>query len=161
VKEQELDSRLAACLEPAPRRYFAENATEADLAALRAAVFEYEPGIVYWYESEHQTPWSVDQMWTRRKELTTGRDSFVVIVDLSRAGRPDAEARQFLKIVAADPKVSYFSVFTEKNILINAVARFVFSSVMPKGKFTLTKSRSDAIATARERAAGGSVPGGS
>ena len=122
---------------------------------MRAAVFEFEPGIIYWYETAHQTPWSVDQMWARRKELYNGGDAFVVIVDLSRAGRPDAEARQFLKEVAADPKVSYFSVFTEKNILINAVARFVFSSVMPKGKFTLTKSRSVAIATARERTAGG------
>ncbi|MES0490852.1 MAG: LytTR family DNA-binding domain-containing protein [Leptospirales bacterium] len=158
MTESDLNSILAKCQEPKPRRYTAENATAEDIEILRNSVFEFEPGIIYWYESAHQTPWSLNQKWQRRKEVGADIDSFVQIVDLSRAGRPDAEARKFLKQVAADPKVAFCFVFTEKNLLINAAAKFVFSSVMQPGAYMVSKKQSTAIDLARQRLAATASP---
>lgn len=82
-------------------------------------------------------------LFQRVAELRREHDREFLIVDLTTASRPDAATR---KVLTQESKIirnfKHVAIFTGKNIIINTVARFVFSSVYDS--YSVHKSLRDA-----------------
>ena len=130
--------------------YTKENSTPADIQAIRDTMSVLEPGIIYWYETPYQTEFSMHHQAQKLAELTENWTRFVLLIDLSRAHRPDAQTRAHLKSVISNDKLFYTVVCTEKNVLLNMAARFVCASMFATDKFVIVSKKEDAIEAARK-----------
>jgi hypothetical protein len=101
------------------------------------------------YEVKYQNEYSVGLIRKRITEVASGLERYVFLIDLTRANRPTAEVREQLKVFFLDPKLVYTVVLIEKGLFLNVAAKFVLSSVVARGKFTIVSDRSEAIARAR------------
>ena len=152
MTDAELDARLAACTEPAPKAYREGGLTDADWAALDGRVFVLEPGVVFWKEVAHMTPTSVTRMITRLDALTEAWDGYVMVVDLSGARRPDAETREALEQVVR-PQLRFAAMYTRANVLLRMAASYVVTARHPDFAHRIVGTREEALRLARAEAA--------
>jgi hypothetical protein len=104
-----------------------EAPTAADLAELRQRVTRIDERVFKFQEVPTQTPVTVDAMFDRLGELTTGLDRFAYVVDLAGVGRPDARTRARLKerILQINDRLAHVGVAVGANAVIRAVAKLV------------------------------------
>jgi|GEM_PF-2530844 hypothetical protein len=151
MTERELDEKIAGQMgKVADRPHDADNTTEAEVQAIRDRIFVLEPGIVFIHEIPQQTPFTVEIERARLFELAAAFTEFILVIDLTKAARPTAEIRNEIGKIISAPGLAHTVVFTGKNILLNAAARFVFASVFGRGNFTLLKSCAEALSHAHQ-----------
>lgn len=130
--------------------YTKENSTPEEIQSIKDCIYIYEPGIIYWYETPCITEFSIAMMSEKVEEISKGLEKYAFLIDLTRAHRPNAEARMNLKKMFASPKLTFVVVFTEKNMLLNMAAKFVLSSTVGEKKFLVVKKKEEAIEAARK-----------
>lgn len=133
------------------KEYTRENSTAKDREALRGLVYLLEDDIIYYKEAPLMSEYQIDVVWGRIQEIVDPDKKYYIILDLVGAKPPKAKLRGPLKdwMNKVAPNFLMASVFTEKNKLINLVAKFVLSgSGFPK--FLIHKTKEEAMATIRE-----------
>lgn len=105
---------------------------------------------MFWYETTYQNKLIIDILYEEVRKLTEHLDKFVYIIDLTRAKRPNSEARDNLKRMFEINNLRFTSIYTESNFFLNVAAKFVLSSVVDKSKFDVFKKREQAIQVSLE-----------
>ncbi len=131
--------------------YLESEATEADIADLKDCVYEIETGIFYLYETPHFSEFSIRVMRDAIQELLGDRKHYILVVDLSRARRPNAEARRHLKNMYSVVKPSFAIAFTGRNRLLTMAVRFVFTSLLDHDRYEIFRTREEALDAARQK----------
>jgi len=108
------------------RKYF-KDSTEEEIEALRARVTILEDKIVLLKEIPVVTPFSIDTLFAKMKEISSSFDACGFLIDLTDTGMPDAISRRQLnsQFKLALSNVKHVSFVTGKNFIINTAARFV------------------------------------
>jgi len=123
----------------------AENLSPELEGKIRSCIFEYRPGIVYWYECKHVNGLTVELMASEVSRLVKDWDSFVFLVDLTRANKPNAEARLALMKMFEHDKLLHVNVFTGSNILLKVAAKFVLASVLKSTDYQVFRKLENAL----------------
>jgi hypothetical protein len=98
---------------------------ELERAELRERVSKLDDRLFTMAEVPVQTPYTIDVMFDRLEELTTGIDRFAYVVDLSGVQRPDARTRERLRVRVGqiNPRLVHVGVAVGGNAVIRAVAK--------------------------------------
>ncbi len=90
-------------------------------------IYNREKKIIYYEEPYSTTKEQLDHNFQRISKLSREFGKFFLIVDLTKASRPNAEIRQHIhqKFAIIKSTVIHVSIFTEKNLLLNMAATFV------------------------------------
>lgn len=128
MNELERKAHLELANDPNPVYLNLKSISEKQREYCRNAMFLFKEGIVYWYEVVYVNEASVTIQKEKLEEIVKEWDSFVLLIDLTRAEKPNAEARKNLKRIFDHPKLKYVSIFTETNLLLRVAAKFVLSS---------------------------------
>jgi hypothetical protein len=135
------------------RRYGSEASAE-ELEAIAARVEVIGDRLLFMHELPVQSPTTVDVMFRRFAELSAAWDRFAYVIDLSEAGRPDAEVRAELKarVVQLSPRVAHLAAVVGGNLLMRAMVRIVAFG-MGLRSVSVHASRDEAIEEARRAVA--------
>lgn len=136
------------------KEYTKENASPEEVESLRENVFFLEEDIIYFRELPVMSEFGIEVMWGKVNELIKPGKKYYLIIDLVGSKPPGANLRgplkEWMNKVSSGIHGAY--VFTEKNKLINLVAKFVLSgSGFPE--FIIHKTKEEALATLRDRKA--------
>jgi hypothetical protein len=130
------------------RPYEANDTSAADRDALEDCVWLLEPGMIYLYETPQPTAFSISVLANKLSRVRTGMGPHVMVVDLTRAKPPSAKIRELLRAFFTDDRLRYVMVCTEKNSVINLVAKLVLSYII-ESRFDIVATREEAITRAR------------
>jgi hypothetical protein len=109
-----------------------------------------ENRIVGYYETPRQTDYSVRLLAEGMARVTRGLESFVLLIDLTRAHLPSATVRAALREhIFSDPRLRYVAVYTGRNAAINVVARLVIRNSLHRVSFSISTTRDQALDLAR------------
>lgn len=107
-------------------RAYGPDSTPEEIAALRARLFHYAPGIIRWNEVPVMSIFQLDLFEARLNELTRDLDSFKVLIDATTTQTPGAEVRAKLKkIFNSQPRLKRAALFTGKNMVANVAATII------------------------------------
>lgn len=110
-------------------RAYGPDSTPAEVQAIRDRIFLCEPGIVYWRELPVQSDFQLQIFRERIVELAAGGPPPHLIIDLTVATPPGAEARVALrKMFSSRLPVDRIAVFTGRNFMLNVAAKFVLTT---------------------------------
>ena len=129
------------------RAYTKENSSSEDIKLIEDQVYLLEDDIIYLKEAPVISEFQIEIMWKKVQSLINPNKKYFILIDLVVAKPPSAELRGPLKgwMKRVSPNIIAASVFTEKNRLINLVAKFVlFGSGFPN--FFVSKTREEAMA---------------
>jgi hypothetical protein len=134
------------------KRPYGPDSTPEEIQAMRDRVFVMEPGIVFWHEIPVQCPFSMQLMIDHALDLIGQQGACGLVVDLTEAEPPSAEVRQVLRpnverLIAATRR---YVLFTGKNFLLNATAKFIFGAILGFGRVGLQRTREEAIQEVRD-----------
>jgi hypothetical protein len=136
--------------EIADREYLPSNTSDAEAEAIRSCITLVENRIVGYYETPRQTEYSVRLLAEGIARVTKGLESFVLLIDLTRAHLPSAKVREALREhVFSDPRLRYVAVYTGRNAAINVVARLVIRNSLHQVSFSISTTRDQALDLAR------------
>jgi len=93
--------------------------------ALRHRVCKVEDRLFLMEEVPIQSPFTIDVMFDRLEELSTGLNQFAYAVDLTGVQRPDAPTRQRLheRVMRINSRLAHVGVAVGLNVVIRAVVR--------------------------------------
>lgn len=93
--------------------------------ALRKRVCKVEDRLFLMEEVPIQSPFTIDVMFDRLEELSTGLNEFAYAVDLTGVQRPDAPTRQRLheRVMRINSRLAHVGVAVGLNVVIRAVVR--------------------------------------
>lgn len=151
----ELSAHLERCRTLPERPYDEGNTSPEELEIIRQSTFQLSPGIIYSYELPCITPYNIGILCQRQRELNPEKRRYVLLVDLTRAHRPDVASRRAIKAVFADPCLARTVLCTEKNLLINVSVQFILNTVAGNVKWDVVQARARAIEVARKAVAHG------
>lgn len=128
-------------------RAYDESCTEQEREALRQRVQRLDDDTLFYEEVPVPSPFQVELMFARLRELTVDLPRFYYVVDLRVAERPSAELRELLKQGFHEFKhrIVHASVFTGKNFMLNVAVKFVFNGFGFRS-FSVHKTREEAMA---------------
>ena len=135
-----------------PRRILVSTCSADEREMIENSLFKIDDNVLYWFETVYQTKESIGVMHEKVIELTKDMDGFVYVVDLTRARKPDAEARQELKKMFDLPNLKFVCMFTETNLLLRVAAKFVLSSVFGNRSFEFYRTFREALERAIDEA---------
>ncbi|MBF0562990.1 MAG: PAS domain S-box protein, partial [Alphaproteobacteria bacterium] len=140
-----------APVEIEPRPYGPESSPE-ECRALRDCIYLFDDAVVMWKEVPIQTPFQIGLFGEELLAVTSGMDSFSLLIDLTEAKKPNAEVREALRrLFAAQTRIVYVAVFTGKNWLLNHAARFILGGSLGRRKFSVHKTRDEAVKAIRRQ----------
>lgn len=132
------------------KAYDAQSSQE-ERQAIADRVSKISEDILLWKEVPVPSLLSVELMERRVQELTEGLQAYTRIVDLSEAGRPNAQVRRRLReMLAGEHRLRHIGVFTLKNALINVALRFVFSGLAKNISLSVHQTFADALQSCRD-----------
>jgi signal transduction histidine kinase/ActR/RegA family two-component response regulator len=109
------------------RAYGPESSAE-ELAALRGCVQRTPLGTIVYRELPVVSLFSIDLFFARLDELAAESPLTAVLIDLTKAGRPDAEARlRIRRHCTARPHLRRLFLATGHNVLINVALKFILA----------------------------------
>ena len=129
------------------RLYEQHDCPETVSKAIKDSVQLVDDRIIYLYETPRQNKFSTDLLIEKIDELTRNLDFFIILIDLHRAHRPDADTIAQVRRTYLNPKLKYCIAITGANFVINMAARFVLNSIFP-GNYTVMKEKEKAFALA-------------
>jgi hypothetical protein len=140
----------------ASRSYGPDSSPE-ELQALRDRVFLVEPGIIYWHEIPVQGAFTLNLMEERVIALIREHGARGIVVDLSDTQAPTPEVRELLRpfVQRMIERTSRYVIFTGKNFLVNASAKFVLAALFGRGRVGLKRTREEALQDVRDALARG------
>lgn len=150
MNDLERKAHLELANDPKPEFLDLKTISKKQLEYCRNAMFPFKKGIVYWYEVVYVNGASVTIQKQKLEEIVKKWDSFILLIDLTRAKKPNAEARKSLKRMFNHPKLYYVSIFTETNLLLRVAAKFVLSSSVSGKNFEVYKTFPEAEKRALE-----------
>jgi hypothetical protein len=120
---------LARELPPLEDRPYGPDSNAAEVEAIRERIYVYRDGILMYVEVPVSSPFQVELFRRRMAEVSAGMTEFDVICDLTGARPPGAETRALLKdFFRGQTRMRRVAVFTGRNFLLNAAARFVLGT---------------------------------
>lgn len=127
-------------------RYILEGeATPYELESLKLAVEVCDKNIFYWKPVSYENKYSV-QVAAQKiyGNIVDDGSGVFVLVDLSRGKKPDMQTVMELKKFMQNEHLVFVSVFTQKNILLRAFARFIAGYMMDRSKFEIHADKEEA-----------------
>lgn len=143
---------MAARDEIADREHEADNTSADEREAIRDCVWWLEAGIVALYEVPQPTEHSADLLYEKLQELTQDGAPYVLLIDLRRAGQPNARVREKLRRLFEGESLRFVAVATGRNAFLTTAARLVIGLVARCDSQVLG-SYEEALAKARAAAA--------
>jgi hypothetical protein len=112
-------------------RPYGPESTPEEIEAMRACIYEYQPGILYWRELPVQSLYQIDIFEQRLNQATADWTYYDLIVDMVEAAPPSAEIRQRLRqLIAGQSKLRRAAIFTGKNFLVNIAVKFITGAIL-------------------------------
>jgi hypothetical protein len=133
-------------------RPYGPESTPEEIQAMRERIFVAEPGIVFWHEIPMQCGFSMQLMTEHTLALIRQQGACGLVVDLTEAQPPSAEVRGLVRpsveqLIAATRR---YVVFTGKNFLLNATAKFILGAMFGFGRVGLQRTRDEAMQEVRD-----------
>jgi len=90
-------------------------------------IHNQENRVIFYSETYTTTKEQLDLNFDAIDEITESLENFFLIIDLTKASRPNAALRHhlFKKFKLIEDKLSHLAIFTGKNLLLNMAATFV------------------------------------
>lgn len=115
------------------RRAYGPESTTAEIQAIKARIYLYRGAIVMYRELPIQSLFHLDLFEQRLNELGSRMSHYNLLIDLNEAEFPSAAIRTRLrKLFGGQKNLRRIAVFTGKNFIINAAARFVLGDLGDK-----------------------------
>jgi hypothetical protein len=132
------------------QRPYGEDSTEEEREAIAERVSLYSDGLIAVRQMPVPTPFSLDLMWNRIREISQDMPSFSMMIDLSEASRPSDEVRAHLKKLFSTISPKHVAAFTERNPILTKGASVVFGK-LGLSSYSVHRTRADALAELRKR----------
>jgi len=131
------------------RRAYGPESTPAEIQTIKERIYLYRGVIVMYRELPIQSLFHLDLFEQRLNELGSRMAHYNLLIDLTEAEFPSAAIRTRLKkLFGGQKNLRRIAVFTGKNFIINAAAKFVLGDLGDK-KFSVHSSVEHAVATLR------------
>lgn len=109
-------------------RPYGSDSTEDEIQAIKDCCYLYQDDIVVFHEVSVQSVFELDLFFEKLKQLSADFSQFYLLVDLTEAGRPNAEIRDHLrKRLNEFDNLRHIALFTGRNFMLNIAAKFVFN----------------------------------
>jgi hypothetical protein len=126
-------------------RPYGPDSTPEEIEAIKARIYVYEPGILYWRELPVQSVFHLDIVEQRLNQEAAAWPHYDMLIDLVEATAPSAEVRQRLRrLIIGQSKLRRHAVFTGKNFLLNIAGKFIFGGSMAVGAVGVYKTLEEA-----------------
>ena len=116
---------------------YGPDSTAEEIQLIKDQIYWYDESKNYlmYHELPTQSVFHTNIAFDEIERKTSNLESFYIIIDLSRASRPNTEVRAAIKtrMEKMDKKLAYCSAITGKNIMITMAAKFVLAVVGLKG----------------------------
>ena len=128
------------------KRAYNEDATEAEIQAMKDNVFQYSPQIIYLDEMPVVSPFSIQLVFEQIEILGKQMGEHGLLVDIRNTVRPDSITRRAInkEFTRLCENIAHVSFCTGKNFLINTAARFVMYQTN-LDSFSVNKSVEEAV----------------
>ena len=130
-------------------RPYGEDSTEEEREAIAERVSVYSDGLIAVRQMPSPTPFSLDLMWDRIREITKDMSSYSMMIDLSETSKPSDEVRTHLKKLFATISPDHVAAFTERNPILTKAASVIFGKLGLKS-YSVHRTRADALAELRK-----------
>lgn len=115
------------------RRAYGPESTPAEIQAIKERIYLYRGAIVMYRELPIQSLFHLDLFEQRLSALGSRMPHYNLLIDLIEAEFPSAAIRTRLrKLFGGQKNLRRIAVFTGKNFIINAAARFVLGDLGDK-----------------------------
>ena len=108
------------------KRKYNEDSTPEEIELMRARVYMLENSVIYMDEAPVVSPFQIEVMYRKVNELVKPNQENYFLINLVDTKPPKpadrAKLRELMKISA--PDIIHTAVYTEKNKIINLVAKF-------------------------------------
>lgn len=131
------------------KRPYGEDSTEEEREAIAERVSLYSDGLIALRQMPVPTPFSLDLMWDRIREISQDMPSFSMMVDLSETSKPSDEVRTHLKKLFATIRPAHVAAFTERNPILTKAASVIFGK-LGLSSYSVHRTRADALAELRK-----------
>ena len=131
------------------KRPYGEDSTEEEREAIAERVSVYSQDLIAVRQMPIPTPFSLDLMWNRIREISQDMPSFSLLIDLSEASKLSEEVREHLKKVFATISPAHVAAFTERNPILTKVASVIFGKLGLRS-YSVHRTRADALAELRK-----------
>lgn len=131
------------------RRAYGPESTPAEIQAIKGRIYLYRGAIVMLRELPIQSLFHLDLFEQRLNELGSRMPHYNLLIDLTEADFPSAAIRTRLrKLFGGQKNLRRIAVFTGKNFIINAAARFVLGDLGDKA-YSIHSAAQQALDTLR------------
>lgn len=110
------------------RRTYGPESSPGEIKAIKDRIYLRASDVVMYEELQVQSVFHLDLFEEKLHELARGLRSYGLLIDLTEAEFPGAEIRARLKrLFASQAKLRAIAVYTGRNFLINAAAKYVLN----------------------------------
>jgi hypothetical protein len=130
-------------------REYGEDSSDEEREAIADRVSVYSDGLIAVRQMPVPTPFSLDLMWDRIREIVQDMPSYSMMIDLSETSKPSDEVRAHLKKLFGTISPDHVAAFTERNPILTKAASVIFGKLGLKS-YSVHRTRADALAELRK-----------
>ena len=113
------------------KRAYGPDSTQEEIEMLRSRVNIFDTNVICYQEVFVMSTFQIEVMTQKVNELIVPGEEYYMIINLSKAQRPNAEQRHKIKECFSKftDAIIYTSIYTESNLLNNIAAKFILGSI--------------------------------